>query len=245
MFKILKNPFLLIPIIVLFNIVGAFLYFKIDFTEDKRNSISEASTRILDSLDSPMKISVYLEGENLPGGFQRLKRSIESTLTEFQSVAPDHILYEFKNPMDVGTEEQKTVMQEMANRGMQPTSVYDTKNGAKSQQLLYPYAEISYKDKKVPVLLLKGNLKQDPQTQLNQSAEIVEHSLISTIKKLSDKSKKKIALLTDFTSLGPVNFGGLINTLQENYKVFILSAQQSPSFEGLDAIILPKPDKPI
>jgi ABC-2 type transport system permease protein len=243
--KFLGSKVFLVIILVLINIVGSWLYFRVDLTEDKRYSISKASTQIIKELDSPIVVKVYLEGDNLPGGFQRLKRSINETLQEFKRVSAKNIDYQFIDPNNGSEAERKKLMDELISKGMQPTTVFDNKDGKKTQEIIFPYATIWYDNKEKTVLLLKGNLAEDAQTKLNQSAEVSEHTLISTIKKLSAKNKKKVALLAEFTSLKPISFAGLITSLQENYDLFIVESKSSPNFTGIDAIILPNPDKPV
>jgi ABC-2 type transport system permease protein len=241
--KFFGNKVFLVIILVLINIVGTWIYFRVDLTEDKRYSISNASKQIIQDLDSPVIVKVYLEGDNLPGGFQRLKRSITETLQEFKRVAAKNVDYQFIDPNAGSEADRKKLMDDLISKGMQPTTVFDNKDGKKTQEIIFPYATIWHDNTEKTVLLLKGNLSEDAQTKLNQSAEVAEHTLIATIKKISAKNKKKVALLAEFTSLKPISFGGLINSLQENYDLFILESKSSPNFTGIDAIILPNPDK--
>ena len=243
--KFFGNKFFLIITVVLLNIAGAYLYFRYDLTEDKRYSIAEASAQIIKELDAPVIVKVYLEGDNLPGGFQRLRRSISETLQEFKRVAPRNVDYRFIDPNAGSDADRKKLMEELVSKGMQPTTVFDNKDGKKTQEIVFPYATIWHNNVKKTVLLLKGNLSEDSQTKLNNSAEVAEHTLISTIKKISDKSKKKVALLADFTSRSKLNFAGLIVALQDNYDLYILNSKNSPTFLGIDAVILPNPDKEV
>jgi ABC-2 type transport system permease protein len=230
--------------VILLNIIGAYFYFRIDLTEDKRYTISDASIELLEELPEQVVIKVYLDGENLPAGFERLKRAIKETLTEFKYYGGNNIDFQFINPYTVGNEEErKNLFQELVKKGMQPTNIFDKQDGRKVENLIFPYATVWYKGQETNVLLLKSNQAEDAQTKLNQSYENVEYELASVIKKLTNENKKKIGLLTEFTSLGPNNFAGLITSLQEYYELYIIDSKASPTFEGLDALVLPKPDK--
>jgi ABC-2 type transport system permease protein len=81
--------------------------------------------------------------------------------------------------------------------------------------------------------------------KLNQSYENLEYTFSNAFRKLTLKEKKKVGLLTEFTSLQPINFAGLIGSLQEYYDLYFVDAATSESFVGLDALILPKPDRRI
>ena len=63
----------LVAILVFSNIILSGFFFRIDLTEDKRYTISEASKEIMKNLKSNIYIEVYLEGE-FPAGFQRLQK---------------------------------------------------------------------------------------------------------------------------------------------------------------------------
>lgn len=245
MSKILKNNIILILSIIALNILGFWVYFRADLTADKRYSISESSKNLLKNLNDEVIIKVYLDGEGLPGGFERLKRAVKETLVEFKYFGKDNIDYQFINPYDGSEEERNTLFKELVEKGMQPTNIFAKEDGKKVENLVFPYATIWYQNKEVPVLLLKANLAQDSQTKLNQSYENVEYELATAIQKLTNTKKKKIGLLSEFTNLQPINFAGLINTLQEYYDLYIIDSKKSPSFAGLDALIVPKPDKPV
>ncbi len=245
MSKILKNNIILILFLIALNILGFWVYFRADLTADKRYSISESSKNLLKNLNDEVVIKVYLDGEGLPGGFERLKRAVKETLVEFKYFGKDNIDYQFINPYDGSEEERNTLFKELVSKGMQPTNIFAKENGKKVENLVFPYATIWYQNKEVPVLLLKANLAQDSQTKLNQSYENVEYELATAIQKLTNIKKKKIGLLSEFTNLQPINFAGLINTVQEYYDLYIIDSKKSPSFAGLDALIVPKPDKPV
>ncbi|OYU64608.1 MAG: gliding motility-associated ABC transporter substrate-binding protein GldG [Cytophagaceae bacterium BCCC1] len=245
MSKILKNNIILILSIIALNILGFWVYFRADLTADKRYSISESSKNLLKNLNDEVIIKVYLDGEGLPGGFERLKRAVKETLVEFKYFGKDNIDYQFINPYDGSEEERNTLFKQLVEKGMQPTNIFAKEDGKKVENLVFPYATIWYQNKEVSVLLLKANLAQDSQTKLNQSYENVEYELATAIQKLTITKKKKVGLLSEFTNLQPINFAGLINTLQEYYDLYIIESKKSPSFAGLDALIVPKPDKPV
>lgn len=232
--------------IVLLNILASFVFFRVDLTEEKRYSISDATKTLLENLDKEVLIKVYLDGDELPGGFERLKRAVNETLEEFQVYGGTNIDFRSFNPnAESNTQKREQFYEELFKKGMTPTRVVDTKNGRQIENIIFPYATVSYEGKEVPVLLLKGTEGASAQEKLNQSYENVEYELASAIRKLTQKQKKNIGLLTEFTKLKPASFADLIASLHERYNLYIIDAKQSPTFQGLDAIILPKPDLPI
>ncbi len=237
---------LIILAVVGVNVLSSWYFVRLDLTEEKRYSISEASKNMVSHLASPLEIEVYLDGSDLPGGFERLKQATRETLDEFKNYAGTNLNYRFFDPNSISNPEQKNAfIDSLISKGIQPTNVFDSKGGRKTETLVFPYALVKYEGKEESVLLLKGNQALSAQEKLNQSYENLEYAFATAFRKLATVERKKIGLLTEFTKLQPVNFAGLINTLQEYYDLFIVDARTSESFLGLDALILPKPDFPI
>ena len=250
----MKNKFvvalLIIGGIVLLNIAASFVFFRLDLTEEKRFSLSDATQSLLENLSNEdstdVFMKVYLDGEELPGGFERLKRAVTETLEEFKVYGGTNINYKFINPnAETDKKKREEFYVELTKKGMNPTRVVDTKNGRQIENIIFPYALVSVGGYEVPVLLLKGTQGKTAEEKLNQSNENVEYELATAIRKLTLKERKKIGLLVEFTKLKPLSFSDLIASLQERYDLFFIDAKSSPSFQGLDALILPKPDFPV
>lgn len=250
----MKNKFvvtlLVIGGIVLLNFLASFVFFRLDLTEEKRYSLSDATKSLLENLaekdSADVFVKVYLDGDELPAGFERLKRAVTETLEEFKVYGGTNIEYKFINPnAETDTKKREEFYMELAKKGMNPTQIVDNKNGRQVETIIFPYALVSVAGKEVPVLLLKGTQGKTADEKLNQSYENVEYELATAIRKLTLRERKKIGLLAEFTKLKPLNFSDLIASLQERYDLFIIDAKSSPTFQGLDAMILPKPDFPI
>ena len=232
--------------IVLLNVLASFVFFRLDLTEEKRYSISDATKSLLENLDKEILIKVYLDGDELPGGFERLKRAVNETLDEFQVYGGSKIEFRSIDPSaENDTKKREDFYAQLMKKGMQPSRVIDTKGGRQVENIVFPYASVSYEGKEVPVQLLKGTEGRTAQEKLNQSYENVEYELATAIRKLTLKEKKKIGLLYEFTNLKPLNFADLITSLQERYELYMIDAKLSPTFQGLDALILPKPTRPV
>ncbi len=250
----MKNKFVLsllvIGGIVLLNFLASFFFFRLDLTEEKRYSLSDATKNLLENLaekdSADVFVKVYLGGDELPAGFERLKRAVNETLEEFKVYGGTNIDYKFINPnAEADTKKREEFYVELAKKGMNPTRVVDTKNGRQVENIIFPYALVSVAGKEIPVLLLKGTQGKTAEEKLNQSYENVEYELGTAIRKLTLRERKKIGLLAEFTKLKPLNFSDLIASLQERYDLYIIDSKTSPSFQGLDALILPKPDFPV
>lgn len=244
--KHIKSFLLIFGGIVLLNIGSYHIYKRWDLTEEKRYSLTDASIHLLENVTEPVVIKVYLTGDDLPGGFKRLEKAINETLEDFRNISNRKIDYEFIDVNQISdiNSKQKQI-DELLEMGMQPTNIYDNRGGSKIETLVFPYATVWQNGEERIVLLLKGNQGASAQEKLNQSYENIEYAFTSAIRQLEQKEKKKIGLLTEFTTLQPVQFAGFITALQKYYDLFILDAKASITFDGLDALIIPKPERPI
>jgi ABC-2 type transport system permease protein len=242
-----RTVYILIGVLLLVNILGFFLYFRWDLTEDKRYSISEATKNMLSDLDTPVEVTVYLEGNSLPGGFERLRRAVKETLNEFKYYGGRNVTFTFVNPEEGSDETKKLRYQTFQKMGIVPTTVFDQKGGRKSEIAIFPYAVIKSGQKEDAILLLKSNqiTSVTPEEKLNQSYENVEYELASSIQKLTNTDKKNIGFLPDFTSSSPLEFRGMIDAVKDRYNFYLIDTKASQNFDGLDALIVPSPDKPI
>lgn len=232
--------------LVLVNILANFFFFRIDLTEEKRFSIADATKTMMGNLEETVFVKVYLDGENFPAGFKRLQNSVKETLDEFKVAGGPKIGYRFIAPMaETDPEKRKNLQKELIDKGLIPTNLVDNKGGTRRETIVYPWAIVSCNGLEMPVMLLKGTQGLTAEEKLNQSNENVEYELATAIRKLTTKTRKRIGLLSEFTSLEPIRFAGMINALQQNYDLFIIDSKKSATFTGLDAIILPKPDRPI
>lgn len=217
---------------------------RIDLTEEKRFTISDATINLLKSLNDVVYIDVYLQGD-FPPGFQRLQKAIRHTLNEFRVYAGDNIQYRFIDPVKgKGENAQQDMIRFLGTKGIQPTNLFATENGKKTEKLIFPGAIISYGGEERGVMLLKGNKTASAQERLNQSIEGVEYELATAIEKLVNINRKRIAMIHGHGELDSEDIASINSTLLETYDVFNVNLSDKQSLEAYDAIIVAKPLSP-
>ena len=86
--------------IVLVNLVSNKVFTRFDFTKEKRYTLSPVSKFMLEGLSQEVKVTVYLEGGDLPPGFKRLQRATRDMLIDLQAYAHSGTIdYEFIDPL--------------------------------------------------------------------------------------------------------------------------------------------------
>lgn len=218
--------------------------FRIDLTEEKRYTISDAAIELLRSLSDVVYIDVYLEGD-FPPGFQRLQRSIRQTLEDFSVYAGENIQYRFVDPDKIkGERGQQDMIRFLGEKGIQPTNLYATEGGKRTEKLIFPGAIISYGGEDKGVMLLKGNKAANSQERLNQSVEGVEYELISTIEQMVNVDRKRIAMIHGHDELDSLDIASIKQTLLESYDIFDVDLPTKTSLNDYDGIVIAKPLKP-
>ncbi|GAB4285758.1 MAG: Gldg family protein [Ignavibacteriaceae bacterium] len=174
--QVITNLLLITGIIILLNFIAYRFFIRLDFTEDRRYTLSEATKNILGSLDEPVTITAYFSDE-LPPDIGKVKKDFQDLLTEYDNNSGGKVLYRFINP----NENQETEM-EAAQSGIQPVVINVRERDQMKQQRAYLGAVIQYGEKKEVIPLI-------------QPGSAMEYALSTAIKKLSLKEKIKIAFL--------------------------------------------------
>jgi len=231
----------MVLVIALANLLLYGFFYRLDLTEDKRYSISDASRKILSTLKGPVFVEVYLEGE-FPAGFERLQRSIRETLDEFRACSGDKLDYQFVDPSAAPDPKTRNkTYQQLAKLGLQPTNLMVKQGAEQVQKIIFPGAVIRVKGREIPVQLLKGNQAASPGERLNQSVEGIEYELANGIKSATQTAVSRIAVLTghgEATDRQMQDFG---LTLRQFYDVSKVDLTVVENLSEYDLAVLIKP----
>ncbi len=238
------SVFLAFLALVLINFIVSQFYYQIDLTGDKRYTINQGTKNLLEELDDVVFVEVFLDGK-MPPGFERLKRTIREKLEAFRTISGGKLEFKFTDPG--AAPDQKTrneVFLQLSKKGLQPTNLRDKEGNAEVQKILFPGAIISYKNKEVPIMLLKGNQGSQPQVRLNQSVEGVEYELASGIKLASLSTAKIVGYLTGHGEPEGAPVEELARNVGNYHEFKRVDLKRVESLEGLDAVILCRPTEP-
>ncbi len=237
---------LMIAALIAVNVLSAFVFFRLDLTQEKRYTLSGATHTLLTNLPDDVHVDVYLTGE-LPPAFKRLENAVRETLDEFQAVAGKPVTYRFIDPDALTNAGEKTkLIDRLQQRGLLPTNLFANEGGKRTEKLIFPGAIVSYKGKETAVLFLKGNKAASKEEQLNQSYEGVEFQLAAAIRQLTQTkdNRRRVGLLYGHTQVPPSRFADLLASVQQNYDLFFIDMTKPGPIAGLDLVLVPKPDRP-
>ncbi|WP_159637513.1 gliding motility-associated ABC transporter substrate-binding protein GldG [Sphingobacterium composti Ten et al. 2007 non Yoo et al. 2007] len=176
-----------ITLLIIFLINQSFItqnFGRIDFTQDKRYTLSPTTKEILKKTDNNIYITIFLEGK-LPSGFQRLKKAAIDMARDFNYLSNGNIKVNIINPQEGSDQEKKELFDALIDRSLQPTNLSIKNDNGFSQNLIFPYAIVNKGDQEINVNLLQNKIGLSPDQILNNSIQNLEYSFISAIQKLS------------------------------------------------------------
>ncbi len=252
------NLILWLFIIVNVNIIGSYIFERIDLTSEKRFTLSETTLDMLNELDDYIYLTIYLEGD-LNSGFKRLRNSIKEMLDEFSVIAKNNIEYEFINPLKGKDDKARNeIGRQLMKKGLMPTNLQEKDSeGNTSQKIIFPGAIMTYKGRETAIDFLENKMGHSPEQNLNLSTQDIEYKLVKAIRDLQKKEKPKIAFIEGHGELDDLQLYDIINSLSEFYTVefikldgqlnslrerMMIDSVKSKVVNRYQAIIIAKPD---
>ncbi|HTK20883.1 MAG TPA: gliding motility-associated ABC transporter substrate-binding protein GldG [Mucilaginibacter sp.] len=233
--------------IVAVAIISSLAFTRFDFTKEKRFTISKISRGILDSLPKEVKVTVYLEGNNFPSAFKRLRSATKDMLNDLEAYSHHKLQFDFVDPLKgQSNDQQQQTLQAMGEKGIEPTNLSEKTDNGLIQKLIIPYAVVSSGDKEVPVKLLLNRIGLSPEDQLNNSIQNLEYAFASAIKKVTTGGKPEIGFTEGHNELTDVQLNDAMKSLSEGFTVGRVDLKTIPfaALEKVKLLVIPKPDKP-
>ncbi len=237
---------ILILIIIIINFISTFLFFRVDFTKEKRYTLSNASKEFVKSLDDVVYIKVYLEGD-FPAGFKRLRNSTKETLDDLKAYAGSNIEYEFINPTaDPNQAVRDEILMQLSKKGLNAINVQVRDDQGQRQQIVVPGAVVTYRGREVAFQLLQSSTVANSADEvLNNSITNLEFQIVNNIKKVSSLNRPKIAFTYGHGEIDTFRTADVIRSLREYYEVDFVNISRSipKDLFQYKALIIAKPKK--
>jgi gliding-associated putative ABC transporter substrate-binding component GldG len=198
------------------NVASHYIFKRIDLTQDQRYTLSETTKKIIDGVDSPLIIDVFLEG-NFPGEFKKLQSETRQLLEEF-SAYNSNISFQFVNPIEKEEERMET-MKKFYDKGMMPINVTVEDKGKQTQEVVFPWAVANYGEKGTKVQLLKNMMGATTEQKVVSSVQHLEYAFADAINKIATEKQKKIAVIKGNGELDDVFIADFLKSVRENYYI--------------------------
>ena len=222
---------LILGIIVFINILSQYFNTYLDFTEEKRFTLTEPTKKLIKDVKNVVYIQVLLEG-NFPSGFKRLQQSTKEILDQFNS-ENGYIEYEFENPNEGTVDVINARRKSYGEEGLIPTNLMVRSGSENKEQLIYPYAIVKLGDRKISVNLLENAPDLDQESNLSNSISLLEYKLATAIQKVHYPEKKNILFTTGHGELAREQTKSLVSLLNSSYNL---------AWINLDSTFIIKPE---
>lgn len=236
---------IVLAILVVINIIANIFHTQIDLTGDKRFTLTDATVKLLEEQDEPILIKVLLDGD-FPSGFKRLSNSTEEMLQKFNNIN-GYIDYDFEDPLNGSVDDINARTQELAKDGVMPTDLSFREGDEMTRKLIYPWAIISYRQRRILVNLLEEeNPNLSKEEILNNSVSLLEYKFVDAIQKLMLTEKPNILFTTGNGELRDEQMAALFKGLRSFYNTGRLSLDSVVQIKPeLDLLVVAGPKAPI
>ena len=218
-----RNIVIVLFVVGLLNLLAYLFVIRVDMTDDKHYSLSEASIELLRKTEASIDITLFLQGD-LNAGFERLQRATKETIEEMSVHSDIHF----------STEDlQSSYSKEEAERmGMRPIVIHEREqDGKTAQTTIYPYALIQYNGKKAVVALLKNTRGFSGEENLNASIEQMEFAFMEALSLLLQRETPRIAIIEGHGEPDETHTYDLMTALSRYFQV------DRGQISGIDSIV--------
>lgn len=223
--------------VVLLNVAAHFCVLRLDLTDDQRYSLSTATKQLLNELDAPVEVTVYLAGDLNPS-FQRLKNATAEMVEEMGKLRPT------KSPLKGDFADPSS--EDLSALGLTPIVIHErAHNGTTVQQTVYPYALVRYKGRMAVVSLLQNNRGMSGEENLNASIENLEYAFAEAIHQVQQTEVPRVAFLEGHGELPEQNVYDISLALSKYFQVDRGVLGSDPSvLDGYQAVVVADPQTP-
>lgn len=192
---------------------------QLDFTSDKRFTMTSASVDLLENLDDEIFITCYLSGD-YPANWKRLERAVRHQLQDFANASNGNVrfqfvdIYEIDDRQTIGQNEEKLVEQ-----GLQFTRIAFQENGLQAFKTVWPAAILTYRGKKEIIQFFKSAVPEPTDAMIQGSINAIEYELTSGIRKLIRSEPPRIAIIEGHGELSEADMADLTMGLDFDYSV--------------------------
>ncbi len=229
---------LLLPLGVVF--LSFFNLKRIDLTQDHRYTLSEITTQLVEKVQKPVQIEIYLEGD-FPSDLKTFSNEVKRQLEEIQN---ENALIDFTFMDPYG---EKGLAEKLNQQGIAPV-VKRTKTDKGTQEFyIYPYGKISYQNKQWVFPLIKNmNLP------IERNIENIEFTLTQALSDVLKEKKQKIGIWVHHGEFELEKHQTFYKVLSDQYDVtpFLpkskekLTSEEAQKLDEYDALLIVDPQDP-
>lgn len=236
---------LLVLTVVLLNWVSQLVFWRLDFTREKRFTLTAKTKALLKKTPHQINVTLFLSGQ-MPAPFKRLRTASADLLADYKAYAHGGLSLEFVDPLDgADANERDTIVKDLYQIGIQPTNVKIKSDEGFAERLLFPMAMVSVDGKQIPVKLLQntGGAAGNYEESINNAIQNLEYVFTSAIKKVTEGYNPRIGFTEGNGEPSNVYLYDAITSLSDSYLVgrVDLNAINKAGLDSLKLLVVNKP----
>ncbi len=210
-------------ILVLVNLIGLSIFLRLDFTDDKVYSLSDASKELVQKLDDPVTITAFFTAD-LPAQFAANRRFLKDKLDDYRAYGGANVQYRFVDP-----DEDESLQAEALRYNIQPVQIQVFEENSVQLKNAYMGVAIQYESKRevIPVI---------------QDLSRLEYDLTSAIRRMTRERKPVVGFLSGHGELSPTqDMAALYEGLGANYDARAVEASALAGEDKPDVLLVIAP----
>lgn len=254
-----KQSFILLFSIVLINLLTLFFPLQVDLTKDKRFSIAPTSIEILKSVETPIKIHVYLGGD-LPQEYKKLSLATEAVLKKLVAENKDNISWQLDLPSEQYSDTSLyQVYDSLSRLGLPVERVQSdaSKGDQRIDQLIIPGMLIEMPGKPPiaidirtskkyykPYNIIKDVPEEDKEASFNAASSLLEFKITKAIYYLNRTELPTIGYLIGNGEPVDLTVNDLGQSIRHQYNLVVFDLKKGyPDANKIKTLLIVKPTK--
>lgn len=227
---------LYIVVIVLINLVGITMFFRIDLTSNNLYSLSKASKDVVSTLNEPLTINVFFSS-NLPAPYNNIELYLHDLLEEYAIYSNKNLNYRFYNVTadeDDISESAKKNREIARSYGIHPVTVQKIAQDEAKTQRAYMGIVLIHGDviEKIPAVTSTEGLEYQITTAIQKM-----NNKISALANLPEKIKVKLVLSSSVYQIANVIKLQGLDTLKNSVREAV-EKSKSKTYDQLEYVHL-------
>lgn len=240
--------------------VSAYIHYRIDLTAEKRFSLSSSTKKLLQQLDTPVTVKVFLTGD-LPADYRKLSSAVKDLLTEFRDQSGNYVRVNFEQPgADISDTARAGLYDSLARLGVvfEQSETVTASDAKATSQIIMPSALVYYKDRPPYAVDLRSSRKvfknfnvvnetpqEDKEATRNAAEALLEFKFADAIDKLTRKYVPAVAYVVGNGETVDLKVNDLGESLRNEYRLAVFDLKKGyPRAEDIDALLIVKPTQP-
>lgn len=224
--NVIARLVLVLSCLIFFNVMSAYLFFRVDFTADKRYTLDKVTKRILSEVNDPIIITMYVS-EDLPPDINRTIRDFKHLMTEYNAHSTKRIEIEEVNPNASEELEMKAI-----EVGIHPVPLEVREKDQVKVQKVFLGLVIQVGDKSETIPLIQPGIA-------------MEYNLSTLIKRLTIQDKAKIGYVVGHGEPVLGTLDQMMKELSVLYDLQEINLNRRMDLSDYRAIIILSPYEPI